>query len=55
MWYYANTSMYLFTVFYTISLGILMIGVLGKIPFDCQTIEDGYSKAVSFVTAPVEQ
>lgn len=55
IWYYANTSMYLFTVFFTISLGILMIGISWKIPFDCQTIEDGYSKTVSFFTAPVEQ
>lgn len=37
-WAYCNAGMYVFSVFVTLSYGILMLGVLGNIPFDCDSI-----------------
>lgn len=54
-WVFANVGMYLFTAFFTISYSILMVGIVGKIPFDCDSIAAGYNKVWWLVSTPAEK
>lgn len=54
-WYFSNAGMYMFTLFCTVSYSIIMIGILGRIPFDCVTIEDSYDRIWSFISTPLEK
>lgn len=54
-WVFANVGMYLFTVFFTISYSILMVGIVWRIPFDCESIAAGYDKIWWLVTNPIEK
>jgi len=49
---YCNEGMYIFTVFITITYGILMVGILQKIPFDCDSIAKSYDAVGSTITRP---
>jgi hypothetical protein len=44
--------MYFFTIFVTISYGILMVGIVGNIPFDCDSIAASYDSVGSALTRP---
>jgi hypothetical protein len=44
--------MYFFTIFVTIAYGILMVGIVGNIPFDCDSIAASYDTIGSALTRP---
>jgi len=54
-WLFSNVGMYLFTVFFTVSYSILMVGIVGRIPFDCESIAAWYARAGWLVTNPIER
>lgn len=54
-WIFSNVGMYLFTMFFTISYSILMVGIVGRIPFDCDSIAAGYNTVWWFVSSPIEK
>lgn len=54
-WVFSNVGMYLFTVFFTVSYSILMVGIVWRIPFDCESIAAGYEKVWWLVTNPIEK
>jgi hypothetical protein len=47
--------MYVFTVFVTITYSILMVGILGRIPFDCDSIAGSYDTVWSTIIRPREK
>jgi len=53
--WFCNAGMYLFTLFCTISCSIVMVGVLGSIPFDCDSIYDRYDAVWDTVSSPREK
>ena len=54
-WLFSNVGMYIFTAFFTVSYSILMVGIVGRIPFDCDSIAAWYAKAGWLVTNPIEK
>lgn len=54
-WIFSNVGMYLFTMFFTISYSILMVGIVGRIPFDCDSIAAGYNTVWWIVSSPIEK
>lgn len=54
-WVFSNVGMYLFTVFFTISYSILMVGIVWRIPFDCDSIAAGYDTVGWLLTNPIEK
>jgi hypothetical protein len=54
-WVFSNVGMYLFTAFFTVSYSILMVGIVWRIPFDCQSIAAGYDRVGWLVSSPAEK
>lgn len=54
-WIFCNVGMYLFTVFFTVSYSILMVGIVWRIPFDCDSIAAWYNTAAGLVSSQIEK
>lgn len=54
-WVFSNVGMYLFTAFFTVSYSILMVGIVWRIPFDCDSIAAWYTRVGWLVTNPIEK